>query len=113
MKATRGNEIWCQANAQISSPSRAKCPQLPKLRARTSSSRIRRQNLLRSTTQAGNVAEAGGGATRHTRVWSVGPPTVVADCRRLRFVPLSCQMQRSATVNKGVWRSSCWASHRS
>lgn len=43
---------------------------------------------------------------RHTRSWSVGAPTVVADCHRLRFVPLPCQMQRSATVNAGVWRPS-------
>ncbi|MGW1669558.1 hypothetical protein [Streptomyces sp. NPDC002324] len=33
-ESDQGNEIWCQANAQISSPSRAKCPQLPRLRAR-------------------------------------------------------------------------------
>lgn len=33
----------------------------------------------------GSVAEAGGGTARHTRAWSVGAPTVVADFRRLRF----------------------------
>lgn len=48
-----------------------------------------------------SVAEAGGGAARHTRAWSVDAPAVVADCRRLRLVPLPCQMQRSATVNAG------------
>ncbi|GAB2923999.1 hypothetical protein GCM10027075_25010 [Streptomyces heilongjiangensis] len=51
---------------------------------------------------SGSVAEAGGGAARHTRAWSAGAPAVVADCRRLSFVPLSCQMQRSATVNEVV-----------
>jgi hypothetical protein len=35
----------------------------------------------------GSVAEAGGGAARHTRAWSVSAPAVVADCRRLRFRP--------------------------
>lgn len=39
---------------------------------------------------------------RHARAWSAGAPAVVADCRRLSFVPVSCQMQRSATVNEGV-----------
>lgn len=54
-----------------------------------------------------NVAEAGGGAARHTRAWSVGAPAVMADCRRLRFVPQPCQMQGSATVNTGAhWSSS-------
>lgn len=48
----------------------------------------------------GSVAEVCGGAARHTRAWSVGVPAVVAGCRRLSFVPLPCQMQRSATVNK-------------
>ncbi len=62
---------------------------------------------------SGSVAEASEGAARHTRAWPAGAPASVADCRRLRFVPLSCQMQRSATVNKDVWRSSCWASHQS
>ncbi|GGS48806.1 hypothetical protein GCM10010253_23880 [Streptomyces badius] len=38
--------------------------------------------LVDSTSSA---AEAGGGTTRHTRAWSVDAPTIVADCRRLRF----------------------------
>ena len=32
----------------------------------------------------GSVAEAGGGAARHTRAWLVDAPAVVADCRRLK-----------------------------
>ncbi len=31
VKATKGNETWCQANAQVSSLNRPNCPQLPKL----------------------------------------------------------------------------------
>lgn len=53
-----------------------------------------------------SAVDAGGGAARHTRAWSVGAPTVVADCRLLSFVPLPCQMQGSATVNERVSRSS-------
>jgi hypothetical protein len=37
---------------------------------------------------------------------SAGALAVVADCRRLRFVPLPYQMQGSATGNRGVSRSS-------
>ncbi|BCM67535.1 hypothetical protein EASAB2608_02869 [Streptomyces sp. EAS-AB2608] len=51
------------------------------------------------------MADAGGGAARHTRAWSVGAPTIVADCRRLRLVPQPCQMQESPTVNAGTLRS--------
>jgi len=54
----------------------------------------------------GSVVKAGGGAARHTRAWSVGAPAVVADCRRLRFVPQPCQMEGSATVNTGALRLS-------
>lgn len=68
--------------------------------------RAGRRRLLRSTTQADSVTGAGGGAARHTRAESVGAPTVVAGCRRLRFVALPCQMQESATVNGGVSRLS-------
>jgi hypothetical protein len=38
-----------------------------------------------------SVAEAGGGAGRHTRAGSVSPPTVVADCRRLRYTHRRCR----------------------
>ncbi len=50
----------------------------------------------------GSVTEACGGAAKHTRAWSVHAPIIVADCRRLRFVPQLCQMQGSATVNTGA-----------
>lgn len=60
----------------------------------------------------GSVAEAGGGAARHTRAWSADAPTVVADCRRLRFVPQPCQMQGSVTVNDGAPQFSCQARHQ-
>jgi hypothetical protein len=60
----------------------------------------------------GSVAEAGGGTARHTRAWSVGAPAVVADCRRLRFVPQPCQIPGSATVNSGDVRSSCQPPHQ-
>ncbi|MEE1671570.1 hypothetical protein RCR19_39795 [Streptomyces sp. WAC07094] len=33
MKAIKGNETWCQVNAQVSSPTRPKRPQLPNLTA--------------------------------------------------------------------------------
>lgn len=45
----------------------------------------------------GSVAEDTGGTARHTRAPSVSAPTVVAGCRRLRFVPQPCQMQGSVT----------------
>jgi hypothetical protein len=80
----------------------AKEPELPKLIARVRRHGAGRRGLLWSTAQASSVAEAGGGAARHTRARSVDAPAVVAGCRRLRFVPLSCQMQRSATVNEGL-----------
>lgn len=67
-----------------------------------SSKRITR--LSWSTTHPDCVAEAGGGAARHTRAWSVGAPVVVAGCRWLRFVPLTCQMQGSATFPAPRWR---------
>lgn len=62
--------------------------------------------------QTSSLAEAGGGAARHTRAWSAGAPAVVADCRRLRFVPQPCQMQRSATVNEGVLWPGCGVPHQ-
>lgn len=42
----------------------------------------------------GSVAEAGEGAARHTRAWSVGAPAVVADCRRLRYGPARICLER-------------------
>lgn len=39
---------------------------------------------------SGSVAEASGGAARHMRAWSADAPAVVAGCRRLRSMPLSC-----------------------
>lgn len=49
------------------------------------SSRAGRGSLPWSTTHPDSVAEAGGGAAKHTRAWSVGARAVVAGCRRLRF----------------------------
>lgn len=57
--------------------------------------------------QRGSVAEAGGGAARHTRAWSVGAPAIVADCRWLRFLPRPSWMKRSVTVTPGaLWSAS-------
>lgn len=81
-----------------------RCPS--RVRARELSSRTSRRGLAWSMTQASSLAETGGGAARHTRAWSVGAPAVVADCRRLRFVPQPCQIQGAATVNAGAPRSS-------
>jgi hypothetical protein len=49
---------------------------------------------LWSTTHASNRADAPSGTARHTRAWSVGIPAIVANCRRLRFVPQPRQMTR-------------------
>lgn len=44
------------------------------------------------------MAEAVSGAERHTRTWSVGATTVVADCRWLRFRRTAC---RANAVTRG------------
>jgi hypothetical protein len=44
------------------------------------------------------MGEAGGGATRHTRAWSVGEPTVVADFRWLRSEPFNLVSRRYSAI---------------
>jgi hypothetical protein len=65
-----------------------------------------RPSWLALVDSSGSVVEVGGRAARHTRAWSVGAPAIMADCRRLGFVPQPCQMQGSATVNTGGTRTS-------
>jgi hypothetical protein len=57
-------------------------PEMPLASQAEGSAGRRRQALAVET---GSLAEAGGGAARHTRAWSVGAPAIVAGCRQLRF----------------------------
>lgn len=50
---------------------------------------------------ASSVAEAGGGAARHTRAWSVGVLSVVADCRRLRFRRVASKVPAASRARQG------------
>jgi hypothetical protein len=68
-----------------------KISELPKLRG-SGTVAMCRPSWLAPVNGIGSVAEDGGGAARHTRAWSADAPAVVADCRRLRFVPQPCQM---------------------
>jgi hypothetical protein len=68
---------------------------------------VARPARLALVDDTGSVAEAGRGAARHTRTWSVGAPAVVAGCRRLRFGPAASWV--SAVGRPAVRDDQCWA----
>lgn len=55
------------------------------------------------------MAEAGGGAARHTRAWLVGRPAVVADCRRLRLSQTASKVPAIAPTAAGPRTDQCRA----
>lgn len=84
--------------AQVSPGFTQKRSQLPKLIAQAASLRDGRRGLLWSTAATG--WRRPGGVGRHTRAWLTGAPAIVADCRRLRYLPPPCPVRWPATVNK-------------
>lgn len=83
MKAAEPGLAAARTFAQVSARTTPKCSQLPKLIAQAR--RLGPTLASALVNETGSVAEAGGGAARHTRAWSVGATAVVADYRRLMF----------------------------